>query len=477
MADLQTIRKTLASCGQEHLLAFVDELEPNRRAALLGQIEAIDWKALAELIQSHVLNEPAPNVPGQIVPPDILPAEPDDEDTRRRYERASRFGREMFAQGKVAAFVVAGGQGTRLGFDGPKGCLRVTPVKGKSLFQTFAEQIKAAARRYGQPVPWYVMTSPVNDQPTREFFGQNDYFDLPPEDVVFFAQGTLPAIGLDGKVLLADKASLALSPNGHGGSLAALAESQALQDMARRGIEYISYFQVDNPLVKCLDPLFIGLHAESGAEISAKALPKRHPMEKLGNFCIVDGKAAIIEYSDLPEPLARATEPDGRLRFPAGSTAIHIFGRSFVERLTAGGRCGLPLHRARKKVACIDAAGEPVTPDEPNAVKLEMFVFDAMPLAEKTLILETSRDEYSPVKNADGDDSLATCLRDQVRLAAQWLEDAGIAAPRDADGIIACPIEISPLYALDVAELTDKAATLRQGLDLQPGKEVYLGHE
>ena len=215
--------------------------------------------------------------------------------------------------------------------------------------------------------------------------------------------------------------------------------------MARRGVELISYFQIDNPLVRCLDPLFLGLHDLRKAEMSAKCLPKRDPMEKLGNFCVVDGKVTVIEYSDMPEELARACTSDGRLRFSAGSIAIHVLSRSFVERLTADGACRLPLHRANKVVPYIDEAGQIVKSDRPNAAKLEMFVFDAMPLAERCVILETTRrEEFSPVKNADGQDSPLTCLHDQVRRAAAWLEAAGIAVPRDADGQVAAAIGSPP---------------------------------
>jgi UDP-N-acetylglucosamine/UDP-N-acetylgalactosamine diphosphorylase len=213
----------------------------------------------------------------------------------------------LLQAGKVAAFVVAGGQGTRLGHPGPKGCLEATPVTKKPLFQVFAEQILAAGRRAGTPVPWYVMTSPANDVATKAFFRQHDYFGLAEGDVFFLTQGTMPAIGLDGKLILSAPGSLALSPDGHGGSLKALRNSGALADMARRGVELISYFQVDNPLVRCVDPLMLGLHAVEGAEMSAKCLPKREPLEKLGNFCVVDGKVTVIEYSDLPDELAHAT--------------------------------------------------------------------------------------------------------------------------------------------------------------------------
>jgi UDP-N-acetylglucosamine/UDP-N-acetylgalactosamine diphosphorylase len=401
----------------------------------------------------------------------VLPAAPKDAAAQAAYAQARRRGREAIAAGRVAALVVAGGDGTRLGFAGPKGSLPVTPVRRKSLFQVFAEGLLACRRFYGGNVPWYIMTSPANDAVTREFFARNKFFGLPAEDVFFFAQGRMPALGRDGKILLADKGLIAWNPDGHGGSVTALRRSGALDDMARRQVEVISYFQVDNPLVHCVDPLFVGLHLEAGAEMSAKALPKRDPLEKLGNFCLVDGKATVIEYSDLPEELARATRPDGTLKFSAGSIAIHLFSRGFLEKLTAGGECRLPFHRALKKAPCLAPTGVRIQPDQPNAVKLEMFVFDALPLAKETVILETLRDEeFSPVKNSTGEDSLATCLHDQVRRAARWLENAGLRLPRDAAGQPAAAVEISPLAALEADDLIGKIHPER----IQAGQELYL---
>ncbi|MHC4294373.1 MAG: UTP--glucose-1-phosphate uridylyltransferase, partial [Planctomycetota bacterium] len=285
-------------------------------------------------------------------------------------------------------------------------------------------------------------------------------------------QGTVPAIDFDGKLLLGKKGRVATSPDGHGGSLLALHTSGALEDMASRGVELISYFQVDNPLVRCIDPLFLGLHDLRGAEMSAKVLPKRDPTERLGNVCVVDGKLTVIEYSDMPEDLARECTEDGHLRFSAGSTAIHVLSRSFVERLTTGGKSGLPFHRAEKKVPYVDETGRIVQPDAPNAVKLEMFVFDALPLARETLVLETIRsEEFSPIKNAEGADSLATSLHDQNRRAAQWLEDAGITVPRDADGQIAAAVEISPLFADSAGALARKVDS---SLKISPGQSLYL---
>ena len=472
MPDVEAIRTMLVECGQGHLLRFYDQVSDAQRAGLIKQIESIDFQKLGELIEKYVLRKPDVEIPAEIQPVEMLPARPRDEDERRRYADARRLGAELIAAGKVAAFVVAGGQGTRLGCEGPKGCLEATPVTKKPLFQLFAEQILAASRRGGVSVPWYVMTSPANDVATRAFFRQHEYFGLPQEDVFFFEQGTMSAIGFDGKLILADTGSLALSPDGHGGSLTAMRRSGALDDMAQRGVELISYFQVDNPLVRCLDPLMLGLHVSEDAQVSAKCLPKRDPMEKLGNLCVVDGRVRVIEYSDLPDELATATTEDGRLKFSAGSIAIHVFSRAFVEELTADGGANLPYHRAEKEVAWTNDVGEIIQPTEPNAVKLEMFVFDAMPLARKVVVLETERDEeFSPIKNASGDDTLASSLRDQVRRAAAWLEAHDIPVPRDADGQIAAAIEISPLLANGAEELAGKVPP---DLRITPGQSVYL---
>lgn len=465
----------LTNHGQEHLLGFYDELSPAQQAALLEQLAAVDFDQVDEWIDRYVRSKPQFAAAGRIEPSEIIRAKPPDEATARLHAEGRQRGEELIASGKVAAFVVAGGQGTRLGYEGPKGCLEATPVTRKPLFQVFTEQILAASQRVGLVIPWYVMTSPLNDVATRAFFRQHGFFGLDEKDVVFVMQGTMPTIGLDGNLLLADKGSLATSPNGHGGSLLALRQSGALEDMSSRGVELISYFQVDNPLVRVIDPLFVGLHDLRGAEMSAKVLPKRDPMEKVGNVCLVDGKVTVIEYSDMPEELARACTEDGRLRFGAGSIAIHLLSRSFVERLTADGKCDLPFHRTEKKVPHIDHTGRRVVPKEPNTVKLEMFVFDALPLARQSMVLETiRREEFSPIKNAQGEDSLATCLHDQIRRAAGWLEQAGIAVPRDADGQIAAAIEISPLYADSAEALAEK---VDPKLKLSAGQNLYLGPE
>jgi len=259
-------------------------------------------------------------------------------------------------------------------------------------------------------------------------------------------------------VLLESPGSIALAADGHGGSLKAIHKSGALAELQRRGITQLSYFQVDNPCVKVADPLFIGLHALDGAQMSSKMIPKTFGKEKLGNFCLVNGKMTVVEYSDLPDELAEATDEQGQLRFRAGSPAIHVISVDFIDQLNAGGELKLPFHRADKKVPCLDPdTGEAVDPNEPNAVKLEQFVFDALPMTERSIILETTRaEEIAFIKNAEGADSPATSKQAQSDRAGRWLEQAGVDMPGpDNDGHYDCTIDLSPLTAVEPDDLRE----------------------
>lgn len=474
LPSVQTARARLAQAGQEHVFTFWDELDASQRERLLEQIAEVDWLEVARLIESHVLAKPKFELPERVEPAPWYPYEPP-ADLRAKYQEAWQRGEQLVREGKVAAFTVAGGQGTRLGWDAPKGTFPATPIRGLSLFGCFAEYLRNIQNRYGVTVPWYIMTSPINHRPTVTYFEENNYFGLSAEHVKHFPQGMLPAIDMTtGKVLLADKSELALSPNGHGGSLKALHTSGALADMSERGIEQISYTQVDNPIVRVVDPIFLGLHAMDDAQMSSKMLPKREPLEKLGNFCLVDGKMTVIEYSDLPEELARETLESGDLRFRAGSIAIHTIRRDFVESLNdeQRGGFGLPYHRAQKKVPHIDIdTGEPVEPATPNAVKLETFVFDALPLTSSSIIYETSRaDEFAPIKNADtpgaaAQDSPQTSKLIQGERAARWLEAAGVTVPRNGDAVDAT-LEVSQLTAIYPDDLKSVALPER----IEPGE-------
>jgi UDP-N-acetylglucosamine/UDP-N-acetylgalactosamine diphosphorylase len=465
------VRQKLEQTGQTQVLRFYPQLPPPEQQRLLGQLSQLDLDYIAQLAEEQVRQKVALPLPKEIQPITPLPRTPQSAEQAELYVRAQQRGLELLEQGKVGAFLVAGGQGTRLGYDGPKGEYPVTPIKNKPLFQVFAEQLLAHGRIAGKVIPWYIMTSDANDAATRAFFEKNGYFGYEQSAVFFFQQGMMPAFDIQGKLLLAEKSSLALSPDGHGGSLRAIQKSGALADMKQRGVEHLSYFQVDNPIVHCIDPLFIGLHDLTGSEMSSKTIGKAGPLEKVGNFCFADGKLQVIEYSDLPEELAKQTNPDGSLKFNAGSIAIHALRVSFIERLNRGGQLRLPWHRAEKKVPYVDESGNPVKPDKPNAVKLEQFVFDAVPLGASPLVWTTERaEEFSPVKNAEGGDSPATSRRDQVRRHARWLAAAGVTVPMKA-GEPECVIEISPLFAASADQL--KGKPLPKGI--APGENCYLG--
>jgi UDP-N-acetylglucosamine/UDP-N-acetylgalactosamine diphosphorylase len=315
------------------------------------------------------------------------------------------------------------------------------------------------------------MTSPLNYAKTTEIFHLNNYYGLPEEDIFIFQQGTMPSFDLNGKILLADTETISCSPDGHGGSLKALYKSGAIDDMKKRGVEYISYYQVDNPLINIFDPLFVGLHVIDKAEMSSKALIKNDPMERVGNFCLVDGRVTVIEYSDLPDELAYKKNSDGSLAFELGSIAIHIINTDFVEKLNKDG-FSLPIHRALKKISFINQQGEIVEPAEPNGIKLETFVFDALPLASGSIILQTIREqEFAPIKNATGVDSASTSRQMIIARSADWLEAAGVKIPRKPDGSPDCVIEIAPGFALEKEDVKQKFDRIPR---IKSGDIVYL---
>lgn len=435
--------------GQGHVFAFWNDLDAGSREQLLQDTAEIDLGEVDRLVRELVHGGGGESAAVDGLEPAPYIAHPRHGGDGEAWKAAGRKGEAALRAGKVAAFTVAGGQGTRLGYDGPKGTFPVTPVSGKPLFAVFAEKLRAAEARYGVRIPWYIMTSQLNHEATVTAFEEGGHYGLVKEQVMFFSQGRMPAVDFEGRILMADRDAVAMSPDGHGGSLRALVRSGAIADMKERGIEVISYFQVDNPLVHLIDPAFIGFHLEAGSEMSSKMIPKAYPEEKVGHFCVRKGQTLVVEYSDMPEALQQERDANGELRFPAGSIAIHLLDPAFVERM--GGddpASGLPFHRADKKVKTVDERGNPVVPSEPNGVKFEMFVFDALPSAKNPVIIETLREEdFSPVKNATGKDSAESCKADQLRQWACWLRAAGEDLTVDETGLPEVTFEVSPLFA------------------------------
>jgi len=446
----------LAAHNQTHLLRWCEELSQDEHRTLIEQIEAVDFGLIERLIAEARYDPTAATETSQARaeradPPCNLVQLPGSPAEQDEWQEPIRLGEELLAAGKLGIILVAGGQGTRLGFEHPKGMYPMGPVSGKSLFQLLAEQALARSRQAGVTIAYYVMTSDATHAETVAFFEEHDFFGLSADDVRFFRQGNMPAVEiLTGKLLLADKDWLADSPDGHGGMLAALSGAGLLEDMQRRGVEYLYYHQVDNPTAIVGDPAFLGFHVLRDSKMSTKVVAKRSAEEKMGVVCSLDGQTQIFEYSDMPPEIAAKTDASGHLLHWAGNTAIHMFDRSFLERLVAD-ELSLPFHLAHKKVDTISETGERVRPTEPNAIKYERFIFDALPHARRALVVEADRRrEFNPVKNAEGDDSPATAKAAMIALGSDWLRQAGAKFPDGA------AVEISPLFAMDADQLRQK---------------------
>lgn len=449
-------RRILAERGQEHVIRFWNELSEPERNALQAQIQAIDFDLIERLVDTWVRRQPPPEHFDRIEPvPVIPPAHDDRPDAREAWDA----GEEALRAGRVGLVLVAGGQGTRLGFDGPKGAYPVGPVSGRTLFAYHADKIRNLERRYGCTLPWYIMVSEANDEETRACFQSNDHFGLKPENVRFFRQGMMPCVDGEGRLMLEDKGRLAMNPNGHGGCIPALIENGIVADAAERGVDTLSYFQVDNWAVKVADPYFIGYHLLGGGEMSSKVHRKEEPRESVGVHCLCDGEYRVIEYSELDiYPQLLETDAEGRLLHFAGNPAIHIISTGFVERVYAHFE-DFPWHSAHKKVPYIDEQGLPVDPEAPNGYKFETFVFDALRfIRHRPIALEIPREgEYTPIKQFEGSNSVVAARRSMSRYWGEWLEAAGARVPRDAEGHPAVDIEINPVFASSKAEFLERA--------------------
>ena len=435
--------------GQEHLLEFWDDLNDRERDSLAAQISGIDFSLIDRLYRQADEVADVRQLANRAGEPPAFRLG----GTAERFtpEEARSRGEKALRSGEVGVVLVAGGQGTRLGFNNPKGMFSIGPVSGNSIFQIHVEKIIAASARYGRRIPLCLMTSPATHAETVEFFDANNRFGLCEEDLRIFSQGTLPAVdAVTGQLLLADRGRLALSPDGHGGMLAALVNSGTLGELRGRGIRQLFYFQVDNPLVDICWPEFIGYHLLCGSELTSQVVAKKEPLDRVGNVVEVDGRLHVIEYSDLPDEVAQRRNADGSLAIWAGSIAVHVMDVKFLQRMS-GSAEALPFHVARKKVAHVNSSGEVVKPGEPNAIKFERFIFDLLPSAANSVVVEVDPIlHFAPLKNASGakDDTPESVKRQMSDFYRRWLEAAGAEV---ADGV---EVEISPLFALDADEVS-----------------------
>ena len=480
---LDALKEKYAKAGQDHVFTFYDSLSKSEKSELFEQLSGFDPSHIND-ITDRALNPPEHDEHADKVEP--LPEsatasilDSSEADIKKWYDS----GLELVAANKVAVVLMAGGQGTRLGSSDPKGCYDIGLPSHKSLFQLQAERIRkiqllasaaaaaaaaaaGGARKTGSEgndddgqvrktavtVPWYVMTSGPTRQPTEAFFEKHDYFGLDKSNVRVFQQGVLPCISNEGKILLESRGKVAVAPDGNGGIYQALVVSGAIEDMRRRGIEHIHTHGVDNCLVKVADPVFIGFAAALDVDIATKVVRKRNATESVGLIVSRNGRPDVVEYSEIDKEMAEATDPKHPdvLRLRAANIVNHYYSFRYLESIPQWVH-RLPHHVARKKIPAVDLAsadGEAVTktPEKPNGIKLEQFVFDCFPLLEldKFACFEVRReDEFSPLKNArgKGEDDPDTSKRDIMAQGQRWAREAGAVVVQEGG------VEISPLIS------------------------------
>lgn len=464
--SLEQLREKLISFHQQHVLQFWDELSSEEQEQLAIQLGAIDFERIRSLTQEAAQQQSGAegataidwaSLARQSMPPPAVRIA--DRQIAERKSEAIKRGQQALANGEVGVLLVAGGQGSRLGYAHPKGMYPIGPVSGASLLEIHLQKALAIGNRYGRSVPVYLMNSPATETEQNAFLKENQRFGLAEDDLFTFCQGTMPAVAqATGKLLLADRGRLFLSPDGHGGTIAALAKSGAIDHMRARGIKTLFYLQVDNPLVPICDAEMIGYHLLAQSELTSMAVAKISPQDKLGNFVSIDGQVQVIEYSDFPDDVAEQQAADGSLKFWAGSIAVHVFDVAMLEK-SLDLSDALPFHIARKAVPTIDDHGNAVTPSEPNALKFERFIFDLLPHAQNAIVVEYAEEEaFAPLKNGPGAERDTAEFVQRYMLAQQrkWLEAAGCEV---ADGV---SVEISPLWAVDQQAVAERVTPGRQ---------------
>ena len=386
--------KVLEEHNQTHVMRGFDDLTSAQQETLLNQIADLQWDDIA--LAGNQTEIPL----GEITPIEGM----DVEEIDAKREEYAKIGYEAIREGKVAALLLAGGMGTRLGFDKPKGELNVGIEKTLYIFQCLINNLMDVTNVAGKTVPLYIMTSEKNNDETIRFFEEQNYFGYPKEDVAFFVQEMAAAVDYDGKLLMEEPGRLATSPNGNGGWFSSLQKAGLLEDVHKRGVEWINIFAVDNVLQRICDPAFIGATIESGKVSGSKVVRKVDPYEKMGVMCLEDGKPSVVEYYELSEDMAEATNPDGKLTYAYGVILNYIFRVDKLEEIVEK---HLPVHVVEKKIPYITETGELVKPTEPNGYKFETLVVDMIRLMDDNLPFEVVREkEFAPIKNLHGVDSL-----------------------------------------------------------------------
>ena len=387
-------KSILKKYGQEHLLNHYETLEDKQKEYLLEQIEAIDFELINSLYNKTKKQEKKEN--DKITPIEYM----DKNKLYDDYKHYENIGKKAIREGKLAAVTMAGGQGTRLGHNGPKGTYDICLESHKSLFVLLCDSLKEEGKKYDVTIPWFIMTSRENNKATLEFFEKNKYFGYQKDkNIFFFIQGELPMIDTEGKILIGEDGFIKQAADGHGGIYESLVKSGMTQKMKQMGIEWVFIGGVDNCLVKMVDPVLMGIAIDKAVTVACKSAVKANPKEKVGVFCKRNGKPNVIEYSEITEDMAEARDEEGELLYGESHLLCNLFSIEAIERMGAN---PLPYHVAYKKAKYLDKDGKLVVPDSPNAYKFEAFLFDAFGEVDDMAILRVKREEeFAPVKNAD----------------------------------------------------------------------------
>ena len=392
--ELEEVKDILKKYGQEHLLNHYDELDEQKKETLLKQINHIDFELVNKLYDST--KEQKINTNDKITPIDYL----DKFKLNDQYKYYESIGKKAIKEGKLAAVTMAGGQGTRLGHSGPKGTYDIGLDSHKSLFELLADNLKEEGKKYDVIIPWFIMTSRENNKDTVEFFEKHRYFGYKKDkNIFFFEQGELPMMDTEGKILIGEDGLIKLAADGHGGIYESLVKSGMTKKMREMNIEWVFIGGVDNCLVKMVDPVLMGVAIDKKVTVACKSVVKANPHEKVGVFCRRNGRPNVIEYSEITDEMAEATDENGELLYGESHILCNLFSIDAIERMGAE---PLPYHVAFKKAKYIDKDGNLVVPDSPNAYKFEAFLFDAFGEVDDMAVLRVKREEeFAPVKNSD----------------------------------------------------------------------------
>lgn len=390
----EEIKNKLEAFGQMHLLKFVHELSEAEKKSFFSQLSDLDFSILD--YDSHECRR------GNIEP---IPAMSISE-SKKNKDRFKKIGLEAIQNGKVGAVLLAGGQGSRLGFEKPKGMFNIGVSKELYIFECLINNLLKVVHEAGAWIPLFIMTSVQNNDDTINFLEKHNYFGYDKNHVFFFIQEQLPTVDTNGKLMLAEKGKVSAAPNGNGGWYSSLVKSDAYKYLKNSGIEWINVFAVDNVLQKIADPYFIGAVIDTGMMCGSKVVAKAAPEERVGVMCLEDGKPSIVEYFEMTEDMLQCRENDGRLSYNYGVILNYLFKVSELDKIVG---INLPLHKAFKKISYIDETGNIITPEEPNAYKYETLVLDMVKPQKNCLVFEVERiHEFAPVKNKTGVDSVDT---------------------------------------------------------------------